>query len=68
MVHSIRISDQAESTIDTLADLTGGLKTYSDGTTLAGLINAFNSLLDSATDGTCENLLFNKYHYLYNYV
>ena len=52
VVHSIRISDQAESKVDTLADLTGGFKTYSDGTSLAGLIGAFNLLLDSATEGT----------------
>ena len=51
VVHSIRISDQAESQVDRLADLTGGFKAYSDGTSSAGLIDAFNLLLESSIEG-----------------
>ena len=51
MVHSIRITEQAESKVRRLADLTGGSKTYSDGTSPAPIIDAFRLLIDNAIDG-----------------
>ena len=37
--------------MERLADLTGGSKTYSDGTSPAPIIDAFMSLINSAVDG-----------------
>ena len=55
MVHSIRITEKAESKVRKLADLTGGSKTYSDGTSPAPIIDAFRLLIDNAIDG---NIMF----------
>ena len=51
VVHSMRITEKAESKVGRLADLTGGSKTYSDGTSPAPIIDAFRLLIDNAIDG-----------------
>ena len=52
MIHSISISDGAESKVDKLADLTRGRKAhYSEGGSSTGLNDAFSSLASSAIDG-----------------
>ena len=52
MIHSVSISDGAESKVDTLADLTKGYKGhYSEGASSTGLVDVFSSLANAATDG-----------------
>ena len=51
VVHSIRITEKAESKVERLAERTGGFKTYSDGNSATELIDDFNELIDSAIDG-----------------
>ena len=67
VVHSIRISEQAETKVENLADHTGGFKTYSDGNSSARLIDAFRILIDSARDGN-NNSGYQKYWSISNYL
>ena len=67
MVHSIRITEQAEHKVERLAEITGGVKTYSDGNSSARFIDAFKILIDSAVDGT-DTCSYQKYWSLYYYL
>ena len=52
VIHSVSISDGAESKVDTLAELTKGYKGhYSEGASSTGLVDVFSSLANAATDG-----------------